>query len=217
MDLVGGRCHDRQGYKPLPSFFPKRVSFFGPPCAIQAIRDLADIDGRHETLKTLPAGSLPEESLGDVSSRFILQPGEQGKRVKTDAHDAPHPHGQPQRMRNQKQFHSIYSMLFEIFQGRIKIFCHPVALVFGATGLARPQRTGTTDQAGNRGIVLSNDEFFTMEQVVDQISQLSLSFLNGNSWHGCLLRSRSWYLLQTSSCRASNAPALITFESMCAN
>ena len=95
VDLVGGRGHDRQGYKPLPSFFPKRVSFFGPLCAIQAIIDLADIDGRHETLKTLPAGSLPEESLGDVSSRFILQPGKQGKRVKTDAHGAPHPHDQP--------------------------------------------------------------------------------------------------------------------------
>ena len=49
VDLVRGRCYDRQGDKPLPSFFPKRISFFGPPCAIQAIIDLTDMmaDTKH--------------------------------------------------------------------------------------------------------------------------------------------------------------------------
>jgi hypothetical protein len=39
----------------LPSFFPKRLGFCGPPHAVQAIIDLANIDGRHETVKILTA------------------------------------------------------------------------------------------------------------------------------------------------------------------
>ena len=92
---LGGRSDDCQGYKLLVSFFPKHLSFFGPPHALQALIDLANIDGRHEPVKILTTGSLAEASLGDVSARFVSQPCEQGKSVKTDPHDVPHPHGQP--------------------------------------------------------------------------------------------------------------------------
>ena len=52
---------------------------------------------------------------------------------------------------------------------RIKIVCHPMLLVPGTAGLARPRGAWTPGKRSDGMTVLGDDHLLAMEQVVDQL------------------------------------------------